>query len=388
MTPDPRAARCPRAPAAGAPGRVPLGISAESRAAAYLIAKGFRIIARRFRTPVGEIDIVARRRKLLVFVEVKARERLDDAAWSVTDRQRARIVAAAEAWLASNPDDVEQDIRFDAVLVAPGKHAAAHPGGVRRERLRTPSRNIRLRRVQLVERTVHLPAARAPRPCRDRLRQPRPQRARLRSASLRRRRRVLAPAAISSARSRCGCAAVSALRAISWVAAPCSVTAAAIAAVISPISRMVCSMPPIASIERMVACCMPAICGLMSPVALAVWPASALTSLRHHRKAAAGFARARGLDGGIERQQIGLLGNAVISRTTSPMRAGGGVEFIDPACVRSASPTALVAIAFDCATCRSISATDAVQFVRRRRDVAHVAGASDALPRRPSVHEA
>jgi putative endonuclease len=80
------------------------GISAESRAAAFLIAKGFRIVARRWRSPVGEIDIVARRRSLLIFVEVKARERLDDAAWSVTDRQRLRIVAAAEAWLARYAD--------------------------------------------------------------------------------------------------------------------------------------------------------------------------------------------------------------------------------------------------------------------------------------------
>ena len=47
------------------------GISAESRAAALLIAKGFRIVARRFKSPVGEIDIVARRRSLLIFVEVK-----------------------------------------------------------------------------------------------------------------------------------------------------------------------------------------------------------------------------------------------------------------------------------------------------------------------------
>ena len=57
------------------------GISAESRAAAFLIAKGFRILARRWRSPVGEIDIVARRRSLMIFVEVKARENLDDAAW-------------------------------------------------------------------------------------------------------------------------------------------------------------------------------------------------------------------------------------------------------------------------------------------------------------------
>ena len=97
------------------------GISAESRAAALLIAKGFRILARRWKSPVGEIDIIARRRSLLVFVEVKARERLDDAAWSVTDRQRARIVAAAEIWLATHADDRVRDIRFDAMLVAPGR---------------------------------------------------------------------------------------------------------------------------------------------------------------------------------------------------------------------------------------------------------------------------
>src|SRR5512132_1023946 len=49
-----------------------LGLSAETRAAAMLLAKGFRIVARRWRSPVGEIDLVARRGRLLVFVEVKA----------------------------------------------------------------------------------------------------------------------------------------------------------------------------------------------------------------------------------------------------------------------------------------------------------------------------
>jgi putative endonuclease len=78
-------------------------------------------LARRWKSPVGEIDIVARRRSLLLFVEVKAREKLDDAAWSVTDRQRLRIVAAAEAWLARYPDPRIRDIRFDAMLVAPGR---------------------------------------------------------------------------------------------------------------------------------------------------------------------------------------------------------------------------------------------------------------------------
>src|SRR6185503_1653397 len=98
-----------------------LGISAESRAAALLIAKGYRILARRWKSPAGEIDIVARRRQLLVFVEVKARATLDVAAESVLPRQRQRIAAAAEIWLAAYPDPKIVDMRFDAILVAPGK---------------------------------------------------------------------------------------------------------------------------------------------------------------------------------------------------------------------------------------------------------------------------
>jgi putative endonuclease len=60
---------------------------------------------------VGEVDIVARRRNVLVFVEVKARNHLDDAAYSVTERQQRRIAAAAAAWLAANPEDLMRDIR-------------------------------------------------------------------------------------------------------------------------------------------------------------------------------------------------------------------------------------------------------------------------------------
>jgi putative endonuclease len=97
------------------------GLSAESRAALLLIAKGFRILARRWKSPLGEIDIVARRRHLLIFVEVKAREKLDDAAEAVTPRQRQRIAGAAQAWLAVHPRDVSCNMRFDAMLVAPGK---------------------------------------------------------------------------------------------------------------------------------------------------------------------------------------------------------------------------------------------------------------------------
>jgi putative endonuclease len=95
------------------------GLSAEARAAAYLMAKGYRILAKRFRTPHGEIDIVARKRHLVAFVEVKARASLDEAAYAVTPRQQARIIAAAQGWLMAHPEHAEYELRFDAMLIAP-----------------------------------------------------------------------------------------------------------------------------------------------------------------------------------------------------------------------------------------------------------------------------
>ncbi|WP_027534974.1 YraN family protein [Bradyrhizobium sp. WSM3983] len=95
------------------------GISAESRAAAYLMAKGYRILAKRYRTPHGEIDLVARRRNLIAFVEVKARASLDEAAYAVTPRQQQRIIDAAQGWLATHPEHAEFEMRFDAMLIAP-----------------------------------------------------------------------------------------------------------------------------------------------------------------------------------------------------------------------------------------------------------------------------
>src|SRR5438445_3152786 len=92
------------------------GRSAESGAAAYLMAKGYRILAKRFRTPHGEIDIVAKRRNLIAFVEVKARASLDEAAFAVTPRQQARIIDAAQAWLVAHPEHAEFELRFDAIL--------------------------------------------------------------------------------------------------------------------------------------------------------------------------------------------------------------------------------------------------------------------------------
>ena len=96
-----------------------VGLSAESRAAVLLLLKGYRIVARRWKNPVGEVDLIVRRGKLLVFVEVKARDHLDDAAEAVTGHQQRRIIAAAQAWLGRHPADADKNIRFDAVLVAP-----------------------------------------------------------------------------------------------------------------------------------------------------------------------------------------------------------------------------------------------------------------------------
>ena len=101
------------------------GISAESRAAAFLMAKGYRILAKRFRTPYGEIDLVAKKRNLLAFMEVKARASLDEAAYAVTPRQQARIIDAAQGWLMAHPEHAEFDLRFDAILIAP-RHLPRH----------------------------------------------------------------------------------------------------------------------------------------------------------------------------------------------------------------------------------------------------------------------
>jgi putative endonuclease len=101
------------------------GLSAEARAAGWLMAKGYRILAKRFRTPYGEIDIVARRRNLLAFVEVKARASLDEAAYAVTPRNQRRIIDAAQAWLMTHPEHADFEMRFDVMLIAP-KHLPRH----------------------------------------------------------------------------------------------------------------------------------------------------------------------------------------------------------------------------------------------------------------------
>ncbi|WP_428032197.1 YraN family protein [Ancylobacter sp.] len=109
------------------------GMAAEAAAAALFEAEGFAILHRRVRTPRGEIDLVARRADLLVFIEVKARASLRSAAESILARQRRRIVGAAEIFLSRHPELAGLDMRLDVVLVAPGARPLHLPGAFEAE---------------------------------------------------------------------------------------------------------------------------------------------------------------------------------------------------------------------------------------------------------------
>lgn len=85
----------------------------------HLRLRGWRIVARGWRCPSGEIDILARRGKVLAVIEVKSRGEFAVAASALAPRQRRRIARAAEAFLLSRPDLAGLDLRFDLMLVAP-----------------------------------------------------------------------------------------------------------------------------------------------------------------------------------------------------------------------------------------------------------------------------
>lgn len=92
---------------------------AETLAALSLQLKGYQILARRARTPSGEIDLIARRKNLVAFVEVKARRTHTLAVESVTPTAQRRITRAAELWMARRRDLDGHDWRFDVITVTP-----------------------------------------------------------------------------------------------------------------------------------------------------------------------------------------------------------------------------------------------------------------------------
>jgi putative endonuclease len=92
-------------------------MAAEQLACNALIQDGFTIVGRRMRTAAGEIDAVAERDGLTVFVEVKGRKDLASAALALRPRQMARLMGAAEILLGENPDWGKQGVRFDVLAV-------------------------------------------------------------------------------------------------------------------------------------------------------------------------------------------------------------------------------------------------------------------------------
>jgi putative endonuclease len=97
------------------------GRAGETRAAWWLRLQGFRILARNWRHPLGEIDILARRGRLLVAVEVKWRDSTSQAAEAIQAAQRRRIAQAAAVFLSQQADAATLSLRFDAMLLVPGR---------------------------------------------------------------------------------------------------------------------------------------------------------------------------------------------------------------------------------------------------------------------------
>lgn len=94
------------------------GLWAEYAAALWLLLRGYRIVARRYKTPVGEIDLIVRKGRLLAFIEVKARSDMTAALHAVTPAMRKRIVRAAQYFLVSQGMADDLEVRFDLIAVS------------------------------------------------------------------------------------------------------------------------------------------------------------------------------------------------------------------------------------------------------------------------------
>lgn len=96
------------------------GLWAETLAAFAMRLRGWRVLARRYKTPVGEIDLVLRRGRVIAFAEVKRRRRMDEALAAVTPATAARVRRAAAWWLQRHAALADKcDCRFDVIAIAP-----------------------------------------------------------------------------------------------------------------------------------------------------------------------------------------------------------------------------------------------------------------------------
>ncbi len=97
------------------------GLRAERFALLFLRLKGYRLLARRLKTPVGEIDLLMLHKNTLVVIEVKYRPSFDVAAGAISRHQQNRLLNATQYYLAQHQYHIDKTIRFDAIFVAPGK---------------------------------------------------------------------------------------------------------------------------------------------------------------------------------------------------------------------------------------------------------------------------
>lgn len=113
MAPDPKPKRNMRR------SRYYIGWMAEGLAVAYMTLKGYRLLARRFKTHVGEVDLIMVRKTRVAFVEVKYRQTLALAEASITSTLRQRVRRSADLWLAKHPRYQRHDVGFDLMLLCP-----------------------------------------------------------------------------------------------------------------------------------------------------------------------------------------------------------------------------------------------------------------------------
>lgn len=96
------------------------GLWAEAFALKALKKKGYVLLEERYKTRYGEVDLIMRDGDSLVFVEVKARAKMDDSLYALTPRMRRRIEQSALHYISQTPEAVDMGMRFDVVAISKG----------------------------------------------------------------------------------------------------------------------------------------------------------------------------------------------------------------------------------------------------------------------------
>ncbi len=95
------------------------GREGEAQAAQWLAVQGWEVLAQRVKTPLGEIDLIARKQGLVAFIEVKWRKNAAALGQAIDERRLARVAAAVEA-VGHEYAQPGEDMRIDVILLAPG----------------------------------------------------------------------------------------------------------------------------------------------------------------------------------------------------------------------------------------------------------------------------